>query len=207
MPFDKFGEAALNACSNSLHCCDSDMASSSSTQYIEYYQSTSATGIADFQASLTDYAGIDVELTPEEKASVPDLALVPMTAYAIIPSYNLLEVQSIGYMGFSYEVIADIYLGTSCLPSLYIILTTSHAHPRVISRNKGIIKKWNDGRIKAINPDFAPYLPDTDICVLYLTEPSIITEVFTTVLISEISLSAPMTIRFVRFPFQDESVI
>jgi hypothetical protein len=41
---------------------------------------------------------------------------------------------------------------------------------------------WNDSRIASLNVNLTSYLPGAPICVIYQTNPSLITQLFTTVL-------------------------
>lgn len=46
----------------------------------------------------------------------------------------------------------------------------------------GNIRNWNDTRIRELNTNLTDYLPDADICVIYQSNPSLVTLLFTTVL-------------------------
>lgn len=51
-----------------------------------------------------------MELTEEQRQSLPDVAVIPMVAYAIAPAYSV-DVFAYGALRFDYEALADIFLG------------------------------------------------------------------------------------------------
>jgi hypothetical protein len=61
---------------------------------------------------FTDFGGLDVELTAQEAASMPDVAVVPMVAYAVAAAYSV-DVFAYGSLRFDLPTLADIYLGKS----------------------------------------------------------------------------------------------
>jgi ABC-type phosphate transport system substrate-binding protein len=94
----------------------------------------------------------------------PDIALVPATIYAIVPTYNLPELDGLELV-LDFDTIAAIYMAE--------------------------ITQWNDARIKAINsPAVANALPAKSIVVVTQTTSSAITQLFTTMLSAKVAAFA-----------------
>jgi ABC-type phosphate transport system substrate-binding protein len=77
---------------------------------------------------------LDVELTAQEAASMPDVAVVPMVAYAVAAAYSV-DVFAYGSLRFDLPTLADIYLGKSRTPHTLHTPHTAHtAHTAHIAR-------------------------------------------------------------------------
>jgi phosphate transport system substrate-binding protein len=146
----------------SLRGAGSTLASLIYKKWIEAYRSVSPSvsiaydpvgsgeGVARFIAGVVDFAGSDVPLTDAEIAEVHDGAsVVPTTAGMIVLAYNIPGV------------------------------TASLRLPRVVYADifAGVIKRWDDPRIRAANPGLA--LPHLDIVLVARLDASGTTAVFT----------------------------
>jgi len=115
------------------------------------YQSVgSGQGQKDFIAYLTDFGGTDSAVSASRVAAeAPDAMHVPMVMGGVLPAYTLPSIKP--PLRFNPEVLVGIYYGA--------------------------IKKWNDPRIAAINPDVK--LPNTEITVVYRSDSSGTTSIWT----------------------------
>ena len=115
------------------------------------YQSTgSGAGIKAIQGQTVDFGATDAAMTEEEiKGSPSEIMHIPVVLGAVVLTYNLEAVKE--PLRLSPDVIADIFLGK--------------------------IRKWDDERIKADNPNAA--LPSTDITPVYRSDGSGTSDVFT----------------------------
>ena len=115
------------------------------------YQSTgSGAGIKAIQSQTVDFGATDAAMTDDEmKQSSSEIIHVPIVLGAVVLTYNLEGVKE--PLKMSPDVIADIFLGK--------------------------IKKWDDPRIKADNPNAA--LPPNDITPVYRSDGSGTSDVFT----------------------------
>lgn len=121
-----------------------------STQ-VSYQPVGSGAGVEQFTQGTVDFGASDVGMTAEEIAKVKrGVVLLPMTAGSIVLAYNLPDVQN--SIRLPRAVYTDIFLGK--------------------------IKQWNDARIAQANPGVS--LPDTPITVVYRSDGSGTTSVFTT---------------------------
>lgn len=117
---------------------------------INYQSIGSGGGIRQIIAGTVDFGATDAPMKEDEAKQAPSkLWHIPATIGAVVVSYNVPEVTQ--PLKLSSEVVADIYLGK--------------------------IKKWNDARLAADNPDAK--LPAKDISVVYRTDGSGTTNVFT----------------------------
>ncbi|HYJ09432.1 MAG TPA: phosphate ABC transporter substrate-binding protein PstS [Polyangiaceae bacterium] len=117
---------------------------------INYQSIGSGGGIRQIIAGTVDFGASDAPMKADESKQAPGKLLhIPATIGSVVVSYNLPEVSQT--LKLSSAVVADIYLGT--------------------------IKKWNDPKISADNPDAK--LPGKDISVVYRTDGSGTTNVFT----------------------------
>jgi phosphate transport system substrate-binding protein len=104
---------------------------------IDYKDVGSGEGVKRFLASTVDFGASDAALTDEQIARVQRGArLIPMTAGMVVFAYNLPGLG--GDLKLSRDVYADILLGK--------------------------IAKWNDPRIRAINPTLM--LPNSNIALV-----------------------------------------
>jgi phosphate transport system substrate-binding protein len=113
-------------------------------------------GIID---NTIDFAGSDSVLKDEEYKSGKDLQMFPMLAGAVVPIYNI--------EGIAADA-KPLVLDGATLAGIY----------------DGSIKKWNDAKIKATNPDLASKLPDAQISAVHRSDGSGTTEIFTNALAS-----------------------
>ncbi|WP_427160981.1 phosphate ABC transporter substrate-binding protein PstS [Aliinostoc sp. HNIBRCY26] len=118
---------------------------------INYQSVGSGAGVEQFTKGTVDFGASDVAMKDEEIQKVPadkGVILLPMTAGSIVLAYNLPDV---GELKLPRAVYVDILLGN--------------------------IKKWNDPKIAAANPEAK--LPDQAITVIYRSDGSGTTGVFT----------------------------
>ena len=115
------------------------------------YQSIgSGGGIKQIMAETVDFGASDGALTDEQLKQAPrELFHIPMTAGAVVITYNLPQVSE--RLKFSPDVIVDIFLGK--------------------------ISKWNDPRITKDNPGIN--LPSDNIIVAHRSDGSGTTNIFT----------------------------
>ncbi|MEP6763310.1 MAG: phosphate ABC transporter substrate-binding protein PstS [Gemmatimonadaceae bacterium] len=111
---------------------------------INYQSIGSGGGIRQVLAETVDFGATDVPMTDEEIASAPKgrLLHIPTVLGAVAITYNLPQLKR--PLQLSGEVIAQIFLGK--------------------------ITRWNDARIKSLNPDAA--LPAKDILVIHRADGS-----------------------------------
>ncbi len=118
------------------------------------YQSIgSGGGITQIKAKTVDFAGSDAILSDADYAAVAPakLQMLPTVAGAVVPTYNVKELQGKDALVFDAKVLSDIFLGK--------------------------IKKWNDPAIAALNPNLT--LPNKDIIVVHRSDGSGTTFIFT----------------------------
>jgi phosphate transport system substrate-binding protein len=106
-------------------------------------------GIRSLQDKTVDFGASDAYLSEDEKKEMQAAVLhIPTCMGAVVLAYNLSGVEKLQLNG---EVISDIFLGK--------------------------ITKWNDGKIKALNPGMN--LPDKAVTPVYRSDGSGTTYVFT----------------------------
>jgi phosphate transport system substrate-binding protein len=118
---------------------------------VNYGAIGSGGGIQQISSKTVDFGASDAIMTPDEKAAAPaPIHAIPMTsdAVAVIYNQNLIENQTMALDG---PTLADIYLGK--------------------------ITKWNDPKIKTLNPNI--FLPDDDITVVHRSDGSGTSAIFT----------------------------
>jgi len=117
---------------------------------IDYQSIGSGGGIKQIKEQTVDFGASDAPMKDEDlKSAAAELLHIPTVLGAVVLTYNLQGVDK--PLRFSPDVIADIFLGT--------------------------IKKWNDARIQADNPDVS--LPTSDITVAHRSDGSGTSAVFT----------------------------
>src|SRR5450432_3255831 len=117
---------------------------------INYQSIGSGGGIRQIIAGTADFGATDAPMKDDETKQAPGkLFHIPATIGAVVVAYNVPEVS--GTLRLVPEVLVAIYAGK--------------------------IKKWNDAKIKADNADAK--LPAKDISVVYRTDGSGTTAVFT----------------------------
>jgi phosphate transport system substrate-binding protein len=117
---------------------------------INYQSIGSGGGIRQITAGTVDFGATDAPMKDEEAQKAPGkLHHIPTTLGAVVVTYNLPEVSS--PLKLTPEVLSGVFLGT--------------------------ISKWNDPKLTEANPDAK--LPDKDISVVYRSDGSGTTAVFT----------------------------
>lgn len=117
---------------------------------IDYQSIGSGGGIKQIKEQTVDFGASDAPMKDEDlKSASSEIIHVPTVLGAVVITYNLTGVNK--PLRFAPDVVADIFLGK--------------------------IKKWNDARIKADNPDAS--LPATDITVVHRSDGSGTSAVFT----------------------------
>ncbi len=116
---------------------------------VNYQSIGSGGGIKQITERTVDFGATDGFMNEEQLAAAPGILHIPMTLGAVVPTYNLPGVSA--ELKFTGEVLAGIYLGQ--------------------------IKKWNDPRLKDLNPGVS--LPDADITVVHRSDGSGTTYIFT----------------------------
>jgi phosphate transport system substrate-binding protein len=117
---------------------------------IDYQSIGSGGGIKQIQSQTVDFGASDSPMKDDDlKAAPAEIIHIPTVLGAVVLTYNLPGIPQA--LRFSPDVIADIFLGK--------------------------IKKWNDPRIKADNPQ--ANLPTTDITTVHRSDGSGTSAVFT----------------------------
>jgi phosphate transport system substrate-binding protein len=106
-----------------------------------------------------DFAGSDSLLTAQEYVAGKDLQMYPVLAGGVVVIYNFKP---------SKEYPLDLKV-----PSLVLDRQT------LVEIYNGSINRWNDPKIIALNDQLADYLPDAAITVVYRSDTSGTTELFT----------------------------
>jgi phosphate transport system substrate-binding protein len=115
---------------------------------VNYQGIGSGGGIQQLLERVVDFGASDAFMSDDELKSAPaDIIHIPTALGAVVITYNLPENPKLKFTG---ELIADIFMGK--------------------------ITKWNDPRIKELNPDIN--LPDLDITVAHRSDGSGTTYVF-----------------------------
>jgi phosphate transport system substrate-binding protein len=116
---------------------------------VNYQATGSGAGIKAFIEGQTDFGASDAAMTDEEIAQAKDnVLLLPVTAGNIVLAYNL-------------EGVKDLKLTREAYAGMFL----------------GEIKKWNDPKIVASNPDIK--LPDVPVSVVHRSDGSGTSFVFT----------------------------
>ncbi len=108
----------------------------------------SGTGVRNLRDKIVDFAGSDAFLSDKEMSEMDAVIHVPTCMGAVVLAYNLEGVEQLNLSG---ELIADIFAG--------------------------VVTKWNDARIVAMNPDVK--LPNATIIPAHRSDGSGTTFVFT----------------------------
>ncbi len=117
---------------------------------LNYQGIGSAAGIQQVVSETIDFGASDIGMTDAEINNVSKgVVLLPMTAGSVVIAYNLPNIKS--SLKLSRQVYSDIFLGK--------------------------ITRWNDSKIKALNPDIN--LPDLPIILVHRSDGSGTTAVFT----------------------------
>ena len=120
---------------------------------INYQSVGSGAGISQLTNKTVDFGATDAPMSGKQDSALTGPAIhIPVTAGAVVLSYNLPEVTK--PLMLTPSVLADIFLGN--------------------------ITKWNDGKIAAINKGVG--LPSTAILIAHRSDGSGTTNIFTTYL-------------------------
>ena len=114
--------------------------------------------------NTVDFAGSDSLLKPEEYTAGKDLQMYPTLAGAVVVTYNIKWAKT-------FDAAAKV-------PALILDRAT------LVGIYNGVINKWNDAAIVALNPDLKDYLPAETITVVHRSDGSGTTEIFTKALTS-----------------------
>ena len=129
------------------------------TVVIDYQDIGSGGGKKAIIDGTVDFAGSDSLLNAEEYEAGKDLQMYPVLAGAVVIIYNIQPSKEyppdfkVPALVLDREALVDIYNGT--------------------------VNRWNDPKIIALNDPLADYLPDAAITVLYRSDASGTTELFT----------------------------
>jgi phosphate transport system substrate-binding protein len=120
---------------------------------VNYQSVGSGAGISQLTAKTVDFGATDAPMNGKQDSALSAPAIhIPVTAGAVVLSYNLAEVK--GALLLTPSVLADIFLGN--------------------------ITMWNDSKIAAINKGMS--LPATAILIAHRSDGSGTTNIFTTYL-------------------------
>lgn len=115
---------------------------------VNYQGIGSGGGIQQLVERVVDFGATDAFMSDDELKNAPaEIVHIPVALGAVVVTYNLPDNPKLKFTG---ELIADIFMGS--------------------------ITKWNDQRIKELNPDIN--LPDLDITVTHRSDGSGTTYVF-----------------------------
>lgn len=128
-----------------------DTYATSSGNTVSYGGIGSGGGVRNLKDEIVDFAGSDAFLSDDEMAEMKPVVHIPTCMGAVVLGYNLPEVDGLRLSG---DVVADIFAG--------------------------IITRWDDVRIKALNP--LAKLPHKDIVPITRSDGSGTTFVFTSYL-------------------------
>ena len=129
------------------------------TVAIDYQGIGSGGGKKAIMDGTVDFAGSDSLLNAEEYEAGKDLQMYPILAGAVVIIYNIQPSKEyppdfkVPALVLDREALVDIY--------------------------NGMVNRWNDPKIIALNDPLADYLPDAAITVLYRSDASGTTELFT----------------------------
>jgi phosphate transport system substrate-binding protein len=123
------------------------------TAKFNYQSIGSGGGITQIKGKTVDFAGSDAILSDADYQAVAPakLQMLPMVAGAVVPTYNVKELQGKDPLILDDKTLAGIFLGT--------------------------IKKWNDPAIAGLTPNLT--LPNKDIIVVHRSDGSGTTFIFT----------------------------
>jgi phosphate ABC transporter phosphate-binding protein len=119
---------------------------------INYQSIGSGGGVKQFTEKTVDFGATDAPLTDEEMLAAPGAVHIPETIGSVVAIYNVEGIDK--GLKLTGPVLADIFMGT--------------------------ITKWDDQKIKEINPDLS--LPSADIAVVHRSDGSGTTFIWTSYL-------------------------
>lgn len=118
---------------------------------LNYQSIGSGGGIRQFTERTVDFGATDAPLNANQAASLPGPAVhIPETIGSVVAAYNIIGIEEKG-LNLTGPVLAEIFMGT--------------------------ITKWDDPKIKELNPSAS--LPDADIVVAHRSDGSGTTFVWT----------------------------
>jgi phosphate transport system substrate-binding protein len=123
---------------------------------INYQSIGSGEGVRQFAAKTVDFGASDTPLTAEERQAVPGVVQIPETIGSVVVGYNIPGIPT-KTLKFTGPILADIF--------------------------QGIITKWNDPQIKALN--LGINLPNANIVVVHRSDGSGTNYVWTSYLSSQ----------------------
>lgn len=136
------------------------IARTSGTTKLKFFESEPTPAKQLLVTYQEDYGATSNGLSATWHSRMPDVALMPVAVYAIVPGYNIPELEG-KTLVLDLETIALIYLNN--------------------------ITMWSDQRIKDLNTaDVADALPDQPILVVTQSVASATTQVFTALLSSQV---------------------
>jgi phosphate transport system substrate-binding protein len=122
-----------------------------SSVHFNYQSIGSGGGIKQITEKTVDFGASDAILNSDQFAAAPGIQMFPMVAGAVVPVYNVTELEDGDPITLDPATLSGIYRGT--------------------------ITKWNDPAIAALNTGVA--LPDKDIVVVHRSDGSGTTFIFT----------------------------
>ncbi len=121
------------------------------TAKFNYQSIGSGGGIKQITAKTVDFGASDAILNADQIAAAPGIQMLPMVAGAVVPTYNVSELQGKDPIMLDAKSLAGIFLGK--------------------------ITQWNDPALAALNPGVA--LPAKDIVVVHRSDGSGTSFIFT----------------------------
>ena len=117
---------------------------------INYQGIGSGGGIKQITEKTVDVGATDGPMSDKQLEKAPGILHIPMTLGAVVPVYNLPQVDAAKPLIFSGEVLAELYLGK--------------------------ITKWNDPKLAKLNPGV--HLPDRAVTIVHRSDGSGTTYIF-----------------------------
>jgi phosphate transport system substrate-binding protein len=136
---------------------------------INYTGVGSGAGKTAIIAGTVDFAGSDSLLSDQQYTDGKDLQMYPMVAGAVVPVYNI-----------SFQPVPTPAAGAAVITLPKLILDRQ----TLVDIYNGVVTKWNDPKILALNPGLVNYLPDAAITTVHRSDSSGTTEIFTKALTS-----------------------
>ena len=118
---------------------------------INYQGIGSGGGIKQITEKTVDFGATDGPMSDKQLEKAPGILHIPMTLGAVVPVYNLPQVDAAKPLIFSGEVLAELYLGK--------------------------ITRWNDPKLAKLNPGV--HLPDRAVTIVHRSDGSGTTYIWT----------------------------
>ena len=119
--------------------------------------------------NTVDFAGSDSLLNDQQYTDGKDLQMYPMVAGAVVPVYNI-----------AFKPVPTPAAGATAITLPKLILDRQ----TLVDIYNGVVTKWNDPKILALNPGLVDYMPDAAITTVHRSDGSGTTEIFTKALTS-----------------------